>query len=288
MFYQALLNAGYKEVDHPSLAEFIVHDAVHPGLEKFLDGHPVFITPHTPQSSFMWDGILPIEPVCCNFVHGEAGVQTLKSYGYPYRAESVGFARCEVKPFRATKGNDLLIVPAHPDRRGRYVYPEYRAWVNEILRRIMRDRHYFGKVTLCWSEDRFEPDMSISLRSYDIQRVMANPWADAEPLKHMIERIEAHDLILSCNTTGCVSVALGKPVVFITESRPRSTPHDALHPELYHHLLRFPLQAENMTTEEILAVRDAPNEKAEYWKQQNIGGNFNADKFISVVQEYIK
>src|SRR5258707_6093011 len=290
MFHQALLSAGYVEVDHPSVAEFIVHDAVHPGLDRFLDSHPVFVTPHTPQSSFLWDGILEQAPVCCNFVYGEAGRMCMKSYGYPYRVEPVGFARCEVLPFKPTKGRDLLIVPAHPSRRGQYTNSEYLTWGFTTLKWILSKRGSFGKVTLCWSETRIDPDLAQEMRKKDIDHVVANPWTDPEPLKHMIERVEAADLVVSCNTTGCVSVARGKPTVFFPESRepPASGTKKAINPDLYLGVLRFPLAIESMSIDDLLSVREAPNDEVEKWKRNNIGGNFNASKFIEVVKEYIK
>ena len=102
-------------------------------------------------------------------------------------------------------------------------------------------------------------------------------------------RIEQADLVLSCGTAGCVAVAMGKPTVFITElGKARSFPRDTLHPDLYDHLLRFPLHAEDMSIEEILDVRKAQNSKVEYWKQRIIGGNFDAKKFLDVVGEYVK
>jgi hypothetical protein len=45
--------------------------------------------------------------------------------------------------------------------------------------------------------------------------------------------------------------------------------------------------AESMSLNDILAVRYMPNEKVERWKQRNIGGDFDAEKVIAIVREYI-
>ena len=289
MFYRALQDGGYVESLNPAQADFIVHDAVHPNLEPFLITKPNFITPHAPQSSFMWDGMLGTGfPVCCNFVTGEAGKKVMAAYHYPYRVEVVGFNRCEVREFTPATGNDLLIIPSHAIQNGQYTYSDYIGWVVLMLRFILRHRSYFGKITLCWNETRFDPALMDEMIKQGFDIIPTNPYKDPDPLLHMMERMDQADLVMSCGTAGCVSVAMGRPTVFCTElGQPRSFPRDALHPELYHHYLLFPLAAEKMTIEEILAVRTSQNSKVEYWKQQVIGGPFDPQKFISVVKQYV-
>jgi hypothetical protein len=289
MFCQALLDAGYVRVNDPASADFIVHDAVSPGVEPYLKTKPSFITPHTPQSSFLWDGILNIYPTCCNFVYGEAAIKTLRSYDYPYRAEAVGFARCEVREFKRIASNNLLIVPSHRGPfNSDYTYKDYIYWATPVLHLVLINRFMFGDVTLCWDETRLDPSLL-----YDINRDMTiiptNPYKDKEPLKQMMKRIGKADLVLSCGTVGCVSAAMGKPTIFFSEINavPTSLPRVSQHSERYLKYLRFPLQAEEMTLDEIIATRVKPNPLVEYWKQQNIGGNFNAEKFIAIVKEYV-
>ena len=290
MFHNALLEAGYVEEQNLFKVDFIVHDAVHPRLESFLRQTPNFVTPHAPQSSFLWDGILRTDiPVCCNFVSGPGGKKVMEAYKYPYRVEVVGFNRCPVRDFTPTSGNDLLIVPSHSLQHGEYTYPDYIDWAVETLRFILKNRDAFGKITLCWNETRFDPAVMDEMRQKGFIIIPTNPYVDPDPLKNMIKRIEEADLVLSCGTVGCVSVAIGKPTVFFSErGGSRSTPKDALHAFLYDHHLRFPAVAENMTIEEILAMRTRQNSKVEYWKQQIIGGPFNARRFVEVVGEYIQ
>ncbi|HEY6021077.1 MAG TPA: hypothetical protein VIY48_14565, partial [Candidatus Paceibacterota bacterium] len=103
-------------------ADFLLHDAIHEGpeLDPALKSKKNFIFPHTPQSWFLWDGILEVKPTCCNFVYGEGAVRGMRAYGYPHRVEAVGFSRCDVHEFTPTSGTDLLIVPAHPVIGGGY------------------------------------------------------------------------------------------------------------------------------------------------------------------------
>lgn len=288
-FYEALVGAGFVEVFNLEAADFILHDAVHPGLDAFLKLKPSFIYPHTPQSWFLWDGILEPAPVRCNFVYGDAGVQGMKAYGYPYRVESVGFGRSAVREFRPTTGNDLLIIPSHPLQRGQYTYGNYIEWVMSFLRFVIKNRNAFGRITLCWNETRVDPALWAEIQRQGVNIIPTNPYVDANPLKNMMERMEEADLVVSCGTAGCVSAALGKPTVFFSElEKPRSIPRWAANPEKYLDLVRFPLQAENMTIDQIMAVRTTPNPFVEYWKQQNIGGPFNAEKFIRIVRECLQ
>jgi hypothetical protein len=262
MFFKALIRAGFEEIRDPGRADFIVHDAVHPGLDAYIQNKPSFIYPHTPQSAFLWDGILGVGPCSCNFVAGRAAQKSMKAYGYPHRVETIGFSRCVVREFTPTTGNDLLIVPAHPLQHGEHTHDKYIDMVIPTLQFVLKNRNAFGKITLCWNETKLPP--------------------------LLMERIDRADLVFACNTAGCVSVAMGKPTIFFSElGTPRSRPKDALHPEIYAHFLRFPLVLENMSMKEIMAVRSAPNEAVEHWKQRMIGGQFDAEKFIGVVREYI-
>jgi hypothetical protein len=288
MYHSALVQDGYIETQDINLASFIVHDAVHPGLDEYLKHKPNFVTPHTPQSSFLWDGILRTDiPVCCNFVSGPAGRRIMELYGYPYRVEVVGFNRCEVRKFTPTTGNDLLIVPSHSLQHREYTYQGYIDWALETLRFILKNRDAFGKITLCWDEERFDYKFMDEMKKKGFIIIPTNPYVDKEPLKRMMYRMEMADLVLSCGTVGCVAVALGRPTVFFSErGQARSFPKDANNPHLYDHFLRFPLAAEKMTIDEILAIRTAPNPQIEHWKEQIIGGPFNAQKFIEVIGQY--
>ena len=289
MFWRALLDAGYIEVDHPAQADFIVHDAVHPNLGQYLQAKPNFVTPHTPQSAWLWDGVLEDRiPVCCNFVNGEASRQVMKAYEYPYRAEVVGFNRCPMHSFSPSLGNDLLIIPSQSLQNRQYTYPNYIEWVLMTLRFVLKNRTAFGKITLCWDEVRFDSSLMDEMKKKGFIIIPTNPYRDPEPLKHMMERMNEAHLVMACGTAGCVSVAMGRPTVFFSElGVPRSFPKDALHYERYENLLKFPLTVETMTIEEIMALRTAQNPKVKYWRDQVLGRDFDAQKFISVVREYV-
>jgi hypothetical protein len=288
-YLQALLDAGYTntDLDH---ADFLFDDCAHGSLlERQARRHPYFIIPHTPQSWFFWDyPAHRVAPVKCNFVNGNAAVAGMKAYGYLHRVEAVGFSRCDVREFTPTTGNNLLVIPAHPTRKGIYSQPGYVQIVLKMIGFIISNRSAFGKVDICWNEN-IGSEMMQEARRKSIDFIATNPYVDKNPLKRMIERMEQADLVMGCGTAGCVSVAMGRPTVFFSETGiPHLAPNrPALKSHLYLDSLRFPLMAENMRIDEILKLRTAKNPRVEYWKLENIGGQFDANKFIRIVNEFV-
>lgn len=291
MIYDALIKAGCVESDMIH-AEFILHDAVHEGYAMRGDSRPSFVYPHTPQSWFLWDGMLVPNKVSCNFVAGEGAIRGMRSYGYPHRIEAIGFTRCAVKPFQPTPGRKLLIVPAHRTRANTYSEPDYVNRAIGTIRRFFWHRsicNYFESITICWDE----PALVNFARKYagdrSIKIVPTNPYKDRNPLVSMMERIDNHDLVLSCGTVGCVSVAMGKPTVFFGEEGVPHTPpgRAARNFHLYSDIIRHPLMAEKMSLDEMVDVCKAPDPRAEKWKHDIIGDNFDAEKFISVIKEFV-
>lgn len=285
-FVKALLQEGFVEVRDMAEAEFIIHDGVRREVVRAIGNRPAFIIPHTPQSWFLWDGLCAVTQVQCNFVAGQAAVDGMKAYGYPHRVEAIGFSRCDVREFRPSKGNDLLFVPAHALPDGSYAEENYVAKVMKVFDFIISHRRVFGKITVCW-DAKAEYKIANEIRRYGINYVSTNPYQDRTPLTRMMERIESADLIMSCGTVGCVSVAMGKPTVFFSEiGIPHTPPGRATkHSELYLHRLRHPNMAEKMKIEEIVSVLETESEEARRWRIDNIGGQFNPEKFITVIEE---
>jgi hypothetical protein len=290
MILNALLAAGYVRKDDPRYGDFIFDDGARgTRLEQWARIKPYFYIPHTAQSWFFFDWSHKTLRVNCNFVNGNAAVFGMRSFGYPYRVESIGFTRCDVREFTPTAGYDLLVIPAHATRSGQYPQPRYVKIVSDMLRFILSNRPAFNKVTVCWNEQGLDAELMRDADKKNVQFIATNPYKDKDPLKRMIERMEQADLVMGCGTAGCVSVAIGRPTVFFSElGVPYLMPKvPAEHSNLYIDSLRFPLMAENMSIGEILKVRTAKNPRVEYWKREIIGGQFDAKKFIRVVNEIL-
>lgn len=286
----ALLAVGYVRKDEPRYGDFIFDDGARgTRLERWARIKPYFYVPHTPQSWFFFDWHRKALKVDCNFVNGNAAIFGMRSFGYSCRVEAIGFNRCDVREFTPATGFDLLMIPAHTSRSGQYTQPRYIKWVSDMLKFILSNRHAFNKVTVCWNEQNLDPELALALRKRHINFIATDPYNDKDPLKHMIERMEQADLVMGCGTAGCVSVAIGRPTVFFSEiGVPFIIPKvPAEHSNLYLDSLRFPLMAEDMSIGELLQVRTKKNPRVEYWKHEIIGGQFNAEKFIRIVNEIL-
>jgi len=295
-YVHALFEAGYKISLKMQEADFLLYDyergsgGKRAEMERFLASKPGFIYPHTPLSWFIWDGAYRPLPVACNFVAGEAAVEGMKAYGYPYRVEAVGFSRCEVRDFKPTTGKRVLFVPARVRKDGGYASEEYKVKTPQAFRFLLDHANEFEKVTVCYTHSFGAVGISdwvgeAAAKGFDL--IFTDPYRDTSPMKSMMERIDVADLVISCETVGCVSVAKGKPTVFYNaRAIPTTLAGQAQHPEAYKEY-SFPLALEEMTVNDILAVRDEKNDAVEHWKQRNIGGNFQAEKFLRIVKEEV-
>jgi hypothetical protein len=284
-FEQALLEAGHQRVTDPQKADFLLYDIENIGwrrdqLEELLQKIPGFIYPHTPLTCWLWDGVYEPLPVACNFVAALAQKEAMRIYDYPNRVEATGFSRCRVLPFRPTSGLNLLFVPARPRRdNGRQAGFDASA-----LEFIADHRAQFESVTVCHvgQYDDYRSNGVTFLR-YDIKAL-------SSPTANMMGLVDRADLIISCNTPAALGVARGKPTIMYGEMAAvpqTNTGREPLHYDQYGHLLRYPLLLEDMTIDDVFRACSRENESVESWKTGNIGGNFNAEQFIKIVEEYL-
>lgn len=289
-FIKALLGAGFERVKKLKDADFLLYDSENVGRrwqikKDYLESHPGFIYPHTPQTCWLWDGVYKALPVECNFVAGSAQKAAMQSYGYPYRIETVGFPRCNVLPFQSFKGSKprLLFVPPRPRRDGgRQENIDLSAFYF-----IVENDGYFESITVCRLAGQLPEFETMALDRSKYIDIVTNPRAVASPAGDMLERIDRADLIISQNTPAYLAVAQGKPAIFYGESHtPETTMGRApVHYREYESFLRFPLDLDEMNIDQVLSACRAPSEEVEDWKKRNIGGAFDAEKFIGIVKE---
>ena len=296
-YVHALTNAGFAEVKDMEKSDFLLYDYERGSggkravMEEYLKQKPGFIYPHTPLSYFIWDGAYDPLPVQCNFVAGNAAVESMKAYGYPYRVEACGFPRCTVREFEPTHGTKVLFVPARTRKDGGYASKEYAEMTPQVFKMLLRNVHRFEQFDMCYT-GTFETvgiqDMVEEAIEKGVKFHLTNPYRDRDPMGAMIKHILAADLIISCETVGSMAVALGKPTIFYNaNATPTTLAGASKHFESYRKHYSFPLTAEEMTIDEILAECKTQNPKVEAWKRRNIGGQFDADKFPKTVKEYI-
>lgn len=289
-YVQALQAAGHEFMTNDKEADFMLIDCEHAGgpmkrIANFLKTRPVFVYPHSPLAYFIWDGHYTILPVQCNFVIGEAAVRSMKAYGYPNRVEACGWTRCEIREFQSTRGTRLLFVPARTRGDGQYTNSSYAENTPKALRFILDNLKSFEHVTICYVNDFVnEADYEGS----GIEFIKTTPNRSASPTADMLKHIEAADIVISCETVACLAVARGIPtVIYNAKAVPATGYVPAAKYELYRQYYQFPLVLEDMTIKDVLNVRYVPCSRVEKWKEWNIGGPFDAEKFISIVREYV-
>lgn len=281
-YSEALIEYGYESAPLP-VADFVIYD-VERRPWKHADmilNRPAFIHPHTPASFWLWDGLYQPYPVCCNFVVTETFRECMQTYGYPHRVEAVGFHHCEVKPFTPTSGKRLLFVPPHPLGNGKYRAPGVKGNISAAFEFIVNHLDYFDHVTVCYV-NTMENNGIYPVD--EIEFIQTNPYKkNTRPAQLMVERIDSYDLVISSSTAGYLAVARGVPTIFIKQVREWKGKHW----NLYGDVLYFPNDLEHMAIKDVMKSCEVQSPEVQLWKKQNIGGNFQKEKFIATIREFI-
>jgi hypothetical protein len=150
---------------------------------------------------------------------------------------------------------------------------------------VLDHRKEFESITVCYTRDFVgESDYWGS----GIKFVKTDPGASPSPTADMLRNIDNADLVISCETVGCLAVARGVPTVFYNaRSTPALSGRYVRNYEKYRKYYQFPLTLEEMTIGGVLGVCKRPNAQVEEWKRGNIGGNFDPGKFLRIVGEFV-
>jgi len=312
-FLAALLSAGYeriyeeapesgypKKTDKLYQADFLMMDSDYtykasPEWEQYLSPealqrHPMFIYGHTPYSWFLWDGILQPKPTLCNFVVSNGAKVAMQLYGYPYPVEVIGFPYTEVKPFQSTTGTKLLFAPAHPVHDGKFPQPDGLQRIRKAVHKIRQNLKYFESVTVRYHGTLAGCGLD-ELQGSNVIFDNINVYNTKNIRDNALAAIAKADLVISESTFGYLSIATGKPTLFYgydDTKMPNSREGWVKNYKLYKHIFHFPLCFENMSIHQILEIREHPNGLIEQWKRLNIGENFDAEKFIVLVGDYLE
>lgn len=294
-YQEALSSAGYKKVDDPNRADFLLYDLEHksylPVLERFsVRGKPTFIYPHSANSWYFWDGFHKEHPVSCNFVFTEDIKNAMISYGYRSRIEACGFPFSDVRPpGQPMLEKTLLYAPMHT--MGAEGVDFLRAPASFDLNRKTLDRVFqlaslFKSVTVRYGKS-FEASGMYDphLKNVHFEKAALSNRSGAQS-------IEQHGIVIAAGTLAYISVALGKPTIFFHQRNeaPREWNATVNSYEKYRHFLDYPIQLTDMSDSEV--VRFGTDFKRfektiKQWMDANIGDAFSANQFISVVREYV-
>jgi hypothetical protein len=288
VFIDALLRAGFTKVSDPDRADCLFYEyckGKHQFIyDKFFGKKPTFIYPHTPYSWWIWDGLYEPVPACCNFVTTDAAKNAMAAYGYPYRVESIGFTRARVRKFSPTDGKTILFAPNHPTgAKGKLIRDEDYIIAKQSFERIISMAPKFKQIIVRYGGSLlgsgiWDPKISnIILRKSD----MTTPGTQ--------KAIEAADIVIARGTLAYISVAMGKPTIgpYLPENaHPYSHKGDTKSFDKYR-WIQYPVNLNDVTDDQIIEFAKYPNREVETWKEQNIGRNFNPEKFISIVREFV-
>ena len=292
-FIKALRAAGYLWVSTVEEADFLFMDHDWVGYDasdnynRALRSKPMFIYPHTPYSYFLWDGVWKAEKVLVNFVVGQAAVESMRIYGYPYRVESIGFTGCPIEEFKPTLGTKLLFAPAHPLHDGKYATPDALDQIREVSHLIVSNLRRFERVTVRHTHT-LEMCGLDEFKGRRVQFECVDPYALADIRNDSIRAMRQNDIVISNATFLHMAVAIGMPALCYgcRDSIANSREGNAAHYTQYKHLMHFPLTLEDMSIDEILDCRRARDGRIEEWKRLNIGEPFQRDNFLAVIKEY--
>lgn len=293
-FINALLANGYERTQNYKIADFLLYDKCEStssrigDIIKSFDNKVRFIYPHTSYSWWFWDGFIEPKPCSCNFVVGNAAIRAMTAYGYPYRIEAIGFPRCEVKPFHSTAGKHLHYSSARligvngswPDKLTKEYHIKTMDW-------LVKYRKCFDKITVTCMHS-MERNCLTNYTHYGFEFIDLGSSLGHLNAMTAIKQMEDADIIISCNTFGHLAIANGYPAILYSKiENPVNRFHYLKHIDLYKHLFEFPLDLFSMTGDEVLALREKPHPLIEEWKHNMIGESFDANKFISVVREFV-
>lgn len=286
-YENALGSAGYGEAESLEEADFLLFDyerkTERAKMQAFLKSKPGFIYPHTPYSSyFLWDGIYSPLAVQCNFVVTEAQKRAMNAIDYKSRIEVVGWSRCEIKEFSPARGMNLLFVPYRPlASTGRVPMKEDLEASENAVQFILTHREVFDSVRVRYFRNMQASGLDGMMGMDDIIFETGKfGTADA------VRSIDQADVVIAANTMGYLAIARGKPTLLYGNNQ---TPHNShgyvQNYPLYRDDLRFPL---DLTMDNLQLVCEKETDEIRRWKQNNIGRQFDGEKFISVIREYVR
>jgi hypothetical protein len=280
-FERALQRAGYIPTESPGRADIIFLD--HEKRLRTID-RPLFLYPHTPYSFYFWDGLIdPSRETRCNFVNSKAALESMAVYGYPYRVESIGFTRCKIRRFAPTRGKTLIYASAHLYTRGRWPHEGDRLIHEQTLEWLRRYKSSFDEIIIYYfgslEDNKLKSESGFSL--VEIQGFGELNSSTA------LRQLKGADLVISCNTFGYLSLARGVPTVLIGHDNefPLHSSNYGAHYGEYSKFCEFPLRLQDMTGEDLLALRCSKNKEIEAWKKKNIGSGFDSTRFVALMAE---
>jgi len=288
-YIKALVDAGHIQKDSFDV-DFLLLDLERHALEevnKFIASKkPVFIYPHAAIADILWDGMYVPLKITRNFVPGEGQKEVMRLYGYPNKVVVCGWPYGKVIDFIPTTGKKLLYAPIHPNSRGRKMRDEDKANNKKTMLLILENKHLFDEIRIRFGGRMKDNGLEEFRERTDV--VFENA---VYHIDHSIESISRADIVISFGTFGYLSVSQGKPTIFYgQETPPHNMRRTAKSYEKYMNYRRFPLDTDScpkIPFKFIIEQVCTENYMVEDWKERFIGNDFDSQKFISTVEQFL-
>ena len=294
-YVDSLVAAGYRKSTKitPELSFAILdHDVGpegkgwRPGLERLQQYKvPVFMIPHAARPTAFWDGIYAIWPyTVATFVIAKGHIDVMRSYGYPFPLEVVGWSFCELKPFQPVdKVQNILFAPIHPNVNG---------WLCDddlfINRETFIKLHKYCKRTGAHLTVRYIRDLGQN----GLEEVDGATFYKGQP-DTSVGSIDKADLIVAHQTFGYLGVARGKPTLMAGEyipPRSGNTPESfgyVKNWDKYKHLVQFPLDILDGRTSDLIKRASKSDADIAEWKENLIGEQLKPEQFVKTLESYL-
>ena len=174
---------------------------------------PVVLYPHGAHPSVEYDGLQEVsEFVTDKLVSGPGHEEVMRRIGYPRPVHRIGWSYCPILPFcPIRKPKKVLFAPLHPWADGKTIRDfdllGNRLVFEELVGNLPAGSElhvrYFGEMEPNGLSDRE------GVHFYPITDLTVD-W----------KQIDEMDLVVSCGTFAYLSVARGKPVIFMNQRAP--------------------------------------------------------------------
>lgn len=241
-----------------------------------------FVYPHAARPSLIHGYYEPWEYTTAHFVVNEYHAEVLRRLGYEKPIHSIGWHLCEIKEFTPKdKPYNVLFAPIHP------VCAAIDRAVNaDVFRRL----YPYVK----------SGDINLTVRY--IGKLPANGLEPMPGVTYLhgrkdltLEQIDSADLVIAHQTFSWLAVARGVPTLMMGERVPA---HVHLGGEAYKNIKGWDLVADLFIYPmDILEVDDTmalmtravqSDNEIRDWKRRMIGDPFDPDRFVNIIEGYIK
>lgn len=289
-FAAALTAAGHDLVDDGGEVLLIDADVPLPPYSDLCDSHDkVVLYPHgagSDQNAI--DGQWPIHPhTIARLVIGTGQLDMIRATGYPVPSTAIGWAFCDLRPFRPRPVQTVLFAPTHPMSDG-WMAPgtrEANVRVFDLLQRlpVRVVVRFVGSLEAAGLER--SPDSEYQDPSYDLD--------DA------VTAVDAADLVLGGGgTLPNLAVARGTPTVMFGHCRPddhqNGSPdlRPALAWEKYKDDCKFPLNADEAATPgelmDLMQRASTTDADIAAWRARFVGEAMDPWTFVTTFVETVR